>query len=447
VSLVLLPVIIRALTLQAHVWRWLVPPALAALPLVVLYGAYNQALTGSPLFAPQQRYMQLREEVGDCFRLGFGPGVGQCPITQNTNFGPRGFQPKDALANTQRRIDAYLRYSFAFSPLVILPALGALAGALGSAAAARRRGLAAALVLATVVGYGLFFYHGVAYGARFYYETFPFAALLAGAGAGDLGRRLVPRWRSVLGATLAALVVTGMVAAWPAVDKHAGQRARTQDGALTRALAAPSLRDAVVFVDSLVLSAAVTRHPGDIDKNHPIVVRDFGDAADAGYVRLHPRPAFRLVGTRAVPLSLPADAPIRNEGGALYPLEVASGGFGDRAPAAEVWKLPLSDGQALRFRSRQKGARFAWKTFVLAEDAGPLILHVELAGHPQAPAFTVSVDDALVSLEKLPAARPQPTLFGVDLPVTLAAGAHWIAITLDGPGAFYLDHAELARKR
>jgi hypothetical protein len=444
-SLVLLPVIVRALALQTHAWRKLVPLTLAALPLVVLYGAYNRALTGSPLYAPQQRYMQLREEVGDCFRLGFGPGVGQCPITQNTNFGPRGFQPKDALANTQRRIDAYLRYSFAFSPLVILPGLGALAGALGSAAAARRRGLAAALVLAAVGGYGLFFYHGVAYGARFYYETFPFIALLAAAGLEDLGRRLAPRWRAVLGTVFGALLVTGLVAAWPAIDKQAGQRGRTQDGTLIRALEAPALHDAVVFVDSLVLPAAMTRHPGAIDENHPIVVRDFGDAADAGYLRLHPRPAFRLVGARALPLSLPADAPVRSEGGALYPLEVASGGFGDRVPAAEVWKLPLSDGQALRFRSRERGARFAWKTFVPVADAGPLTLHVEVAGHPQSPAFTVSVDDAPVS-GRLDAVRPQPALFGVDLPVTLSTGSHWIAITLDDPGAFYLDHAELARR-
>ena len=445
-ALALLPVVVRTLSAQPSAWRRLVPAALAALPIVVLYGAYNRALTGSALLPPQQRYMQLREEVGDCFRLGFGPGVGQCPITQSTNFGPRGFQPRDALVNTQKRADAYLRYSFGFAPLAALPALGAIAGAFGAATRARRRGLAAAVILASVVGYGFFFYHGVAYGARFYYETFAFAALLAGAGLDDVGRKVAPRWRPVLGAVFVALLGTGLVAAWPAVDKHAGQRGRTQDGLLLRALAVPALKDAVVFVDSLVVPAAMTFHPGDIDANHPIVVRDHGDAADAGFVRLHPRPAFRLVGARAVPLAPAADAPIRSEGGALYPLEVASGGFGDRVPSEQVWKLPLSAGQALRFRAREPGARFAWKTFVLDADAGPLALRIQAVGHPQAPGFTVSVDDRPVSAA-LSLRQATPALSGVDLPVTLTAGTHWIAITLDAPGTFYLDHAELARAR
>ena len=35
------------------------------------------------------------------------------------------------------------------------------------------------------------------------------------------------------------------------------------------------------------------------------------------------------------------------------------GGFGDRVTGPEAWKLPLSGGQALRFRARAAGARSA----------------------------------------------------------------------------------------
>src|SRR5262249_6811634 len=162
-----------------------------------------------------------------------------------------------------------------------------------------------------------------------------------------------------------------------AVDKHAGQRARTQDGALLEVLRAPALRDAVVFVDSQVIPAAMTNHPGDIDANHPIVVRDFGDEADAGFLRVHPRPAFRLV----VPLHLPGDARIRDEGGGLYPLERASGGFGDRVAADQAFRLPLSNGQALRFRGRAANAHFEFPTF--AVDTGTTILRVATVAWPQ----------------------------------------------------------------
>src|SRR5262249_29889523 len=160
-----------------------------------------------------------------------------------------------------------LRYSFALAPLAILPAIGALGGAL-SAAAARRRALAATVFLATVAGYGLFFYHGVAYGARFYYGAFPFLAILGGAGMGDLDRLLPPPWRAALAGLWLALVGVGLIATWPSAARHAGQGNRVQTSSVLASLRALELRDAVVFADSLTLPAAMTEHPGDIDANH-----------------------------------------------------------------------------------------------------------------------------------------------------------------------------------
>lgn len=440
-AVALLPFVVRAFAERAPLKR-AIPVLAAALPILVGYGLYNRALTGSALLPPQQRYMELKEEVGDCFRVGFGPGVGQCPITQSTSFGRDGFQPRDAAQNTVRRFDAFLRYSFGFAALAALPALGALAGAFGGAAEARRRSLAATMILVTVVGYGLFFYHGVAYGARFYYESFPFAALLSAAGLLDLERVVPARVRPALSAGTLALIVTGLWAAFPAVEKHAGQRTRTQDGALLEILRAPALRDAVVFVDSQVIPAAMTLHPGDIDANHPIVVRDFGDEADAGYLRVHPRPGFRLVGRRAVPLHPPAGAPIRNEGGALYPLERSVDGFGDRVAADQAFRLPLSNGQALRFRGRAANARFEFPTFTV--DAGATVLHVAVVAWPQGPRAQISVDGQPIS-GWIDTSAGAPALRTFDLPATLSPGRHWIGVTLATAGTFFLDHVELGR--
>lgn len=422
-------------------------PALAALiPILIGYGAYNRTLTGAALLPPQQRYMEIKEQVKDCFRLGFGPGVGECPITQNTNYGKNGFQPRDAAINTGRRIDAFIRYSFGFAPLVLLPALGALLGA-ASVAAARRRALAAWLLIVTVVGYGLFFYHGVAYGARFYYEAFAFTLLLSAAGIVDLGRRLRTDVAGSLGAALPALLITGMIASWPAVDKHAGQRQRTQNGAQLAALRLPELRDAIVFADSMIIPAAMTEHPGAIDANHPLVVRDQGDAANAGFLRLHPgRPAYRLVGRKTVPLALPEHAPVRHEGGGLYPLEIAEGGFGDRISSDQAFNLPLSLSEALRFRANRDGARFAFPTWLPDEAAGAVTLHLETIAHDAGATIRVSIDGQPASAW-LSTRMATPRLLGLDVPISLGAGRHWIQIELadDGPRQLLLDYIELRR--
>jgi hypothetical protein len=436
VAAVLLPAFLHAaLRTRGRAVRRLGPALAGLAPLALAYGAYNAAITGSPALTPQERYIALKEEVGDCFRLGFGPGVGQCPITQNTSFGKEGFQPRDAANNTGRRLDAYLRYGFAFSPLALLLAAGALGGL---RAAPRRRGLVAGLLLATVFGYALFFYHGVAYGARFLYETFPFAAILCGAGLADVARRLPGPPRAALGGLWMALVVTGLVAARPMIEAHAGKRNRTADGKLLAPLA--TVPDGVVFVDSMIIPAAATLHPGRIDDNHPIVVRDLGDAADAGFMRLHAdRKAYRQRGARLVPLSFRPDAPVRHEGEALYPLERSKNGFGERVAADRAWNLPLTVGAGLRFRGRAPGARFAFPTWV--PEGGARGLRLAAVAHADGPDVQLAVDGQPVS-DWLSTRAPRPQMVKLDVAAPIAAGRHWIEVTLKTPGALFLDYVE-----
>ena len=149
--------------------RRLAVALLALAPVAGAYLLYNRALTGSPTLAPQERYMQLKEERGDCFRLGFGPGVGQCPITQNTHFGKAGFQPKDAKVNSWRRVQAFVGTSFGFAPLALLVPLGLFSGAWR---APRRRALLGGMILATVFRLRAVLLSRGRYGARFTTRAF-----------------------------------------------------------------------------------------------------------------------------------------------------------------------------------------------------------------------------------------------------------------------------------
>ncbi|HUQ03616.1 MAG TPA: hypothetical protein VM261_14055 [Kofleriaceae bacterium] len=464
--------------------RWVAPARRLAMavacaaPISAGYLAYNHALTGDAFLPPQQRYMQLKERRGDCFRLGFGPGVGECPITQNTNYGRDGFQPKHAVANTRRRLDAWTRWSFGWAPLALLPILGLVGGTCRGGGAARKRALGGAIFVATVLGYGLFFYHGVAYGSRFYYVAFPFAALLGAAACADIGallRRLAAggaaaggaaaagathrarahRARVVAAASgalvlgLVAVVLVAMRADRAAVEKHCGKRPALADGTLLGVLRAPELRDALVFVDSMKIPAAVTAHPAEIARNHPLVVKDLGDAANAGFARIYPdRRPVRLAGRRVAPLSYEPDAPMRHEGGALYPLERARGGFGQRVPAPHVGNLALSGGEALRFDVDGPG-RFGFPVWALAADAGDMTLSLAFAHHPAGAGIAVHVDGVEV-VAAHDTAAPAWALVVRDVAVRLTPGRHWVDVVVPAGRkgqVVFLDYAELRPRR
>ncbi|MEZ4400126.1 MAG: hypothetical protein R3B06_08915 [Kofleriaceae bacterium] len=431
--------------------------AAAALPLVVGYLAYNRALTGAAFTPPQQRYMQLKERRGDCFRLGFGPGVGECPLTQGTSFGPAGFQPRHAVANTRQRLDAWVRWSSGWTPLVLLPLVGLGAAARRGGAAARGQALVAGVFVATVGGYALFFYHGVIYGARFYYVAWPITLVASAAAVAELAalprwRRPGHGWRRVGGALAAAfpvLLLAGLATTWPSVRAHAGKRPRTADGALVRVLAAPALADALVFVDSMTLPATVTWDPVHLERNHPLVVKDLGDAADAGLARLYPgRRPLRLQGRRLVPLALPADAPMRHEAGALYPLDDARGGFGDRTGANGVGGVALSGGEALRFAVDRPGASFSLPVWAIAADAGAMTVEVAIVHHPGGPPVELALDDQPLAAG-LATAGARWEVVPHRFAATLAPGRHRLVVRIpDGRRGqvLALDYVELRRR-
>ena len=227
--------------------------------------------------------------------------------------------------------------------------------------------------------------------------------------------------------------------ALPAIHKQAGQRGRTGNGKLLAPLARPDLADAVVFVDSMVLPAAVTEHPARLADNHPRVVKGLGDAANAGFMRLWAdRRPFRMLGANLTPLAYPRDAHVRHEGGALYPLEIAAGGFGDRVSSDGAWRQPLSGTEALRFRARGPRARFAIHLGpTRGRDGGA----GGLRAAPSAPRVDVRLDGRHRRAAGTRAEAARVASF--DLPGAGEPGPALVEMKLSEGGTLFMDYVEL----
>jgi 4-amino-4-deoxy-L-arabinose transferase-like glycosyltransferase len=165
--------------------RVLHPVHLAALSvpavvLIALLGAYNALLTGSPLRFPQEAYFDEHGPPADgpnfrygpgCNRLGFGPGHGCAAL-------PDGMHTMaHARWNTGVNLTAWLW----------LVGGGPFAFALAFLAVAERRDRGARIIVLAVIPsvlllYGLYWYTGTCYGARFYHAALPSLFVLAALG-------------------------------------------------------------------------------------------------------------------------------------------------------------------------------------------------------------------------------------------------------------------------
>jgi hypothetical protein len=176
-----LPLAVRLL--GARRWPALTWLAACGVPFALIYLAYNTALTGSPLVLPRTLF-----DASD--RFGFGDGVG---------FHHR-HTLAAGLANTDELLTLLQFDLFGWPPLFGLGLLG-LPFLLGRP---RSWDLSIGLgVLAFVVAYTAYFYHGIALGPRYYFEAVPWLLLLAGRGA--------QRMAQVAGSRVAVGVVLGVL--------------------------------------------------------------------------------------------------------------------------------------------------------------------------------------------------------------------------------------------
>jgi 4-amino-4-deoxy-L-arabinose transferase-like glycosyltransferase len=167
----------------AHLAALAAPMVLSA----VLLGVYNNHLTGSPLRFPQDAFFDQHAPPIDlplftyhpgCNRLGFGPGHGCEALPEGAH------TVANALRNTGRNLTAWL-WLAGGGPL----AFALLFFAFRGDGERGPRAVVLAVVPVTIVLYGLYWYAGTCYGARFYHAALPALLLLAALGLAGIARR------------------------------------------------------------------------------------------------------------------------------------------------------------------------------------------------------------------------------------------------------------------
>ena len=206
----------RRLLRPAHLAALLGPATI----LVVILGVYNAHLTGSPLRFPQDAYFDEHDPPVDhpifrygpgCNRLGFGPGHG-CETL-----------PDGMHTVAQAGRNTYLNLTAWFW----LAGGGPLAFALAFLGSAERRDRAErvfvlTVILAVFLLYGLYWYAGTCYGARFYHAALPSLLVLAALGLNRIARRTAT-------VIFAAVLLVNGVMGWLAAREVSGLYWGTDD--------------------------------------------------------------------------------------------------------------------------------------------------------------------------------------------------------------------------
>ncbi len=357
--------------------------ALAALPPVVLFFAHQRAVTGGLFVSSQRHYYAMSDGPPECFRWGFGQGVG-C-LQEHGDFVrhnlPDGFTLVPALKTTGRRLAALLQDPLNDEILGVLLILGVFV-AIAGAGRARRDLVATGLAVpALVLAYAPFYFDGnyPGGGARFFADGLP--CLLV---AGVVGLARASRWApsaARLGHALPGLALLGF-----SLNAHTDHELlRDREGGRPMWLAsdvASLPEEAVVFVD--------TDHGFNLalDPTRPhTVVRYRADAADA-LVPREGRPVFLHhydvasgevdvsphVPERATPSLCPRSLwpPTAQVGAFVLPVEVP----GPCGAGLEVHAVRPGAGVTLPLPVALAGRTLA------IEAAGPLTIELSSASHP-----------------------------------------------------------------
>ncbi|RJO74415.1 MAG: hypothetical protein C4523_00710 [Myxococcales bacterium] len=173
VAVVAIPLIYYLLKGRIRIGRLLAGVPVAAV-FLVLQLAYNDALTGAPLYWPQDRYFDITEPKKGCHQLGFGKDVG-CPNVHHEESFPDGFGPKDAIRVTHTRLGTFLITLFGWNAIFFFigaPFLGRRYG--------WRKLFLLTVFLSLLIAYFFFYFHGL--WGRYYYESCFAIFLLVAAG-------------------------------------------------------------------------------------------------------------------------------------------------------------------------------------------------------------------------------------------------------------------------
>ena len=174
--------------------RALATMTIGALPGLALWLGYQHHATGEVLGVAQRAYYALADGPPDCFRYGFGDGIGCLGehgdfVRHNLSSGPRSthYGPLEAFMTTARRMKLHVSDALGFFPsfAAVLVGMGVLARRPGL------RGLAALPVL-LVIAYAPFYFDGnyPAGGARLLSDVLAVEHVLALVGTVALAARL-----------------------------------------------------------------------------------------------------------------------------------------------------------------------------------------------------------------------------------------------------------------
>ncbi|HEY3108239.1 MAG TPA: glycosyltransferase family 39 protein [Chloroflexota bacterium] len=249
-------------------------------PALLVYGAYNWILAGSPLNSTMELWWSFD-------RIGFGPDKGIA-----------GHTPLNGLYNTVWNLSLLAVHTFGW-PSIATFALALVPFAAGRPSRWDRLFLAGWLCL--MLGYFFWWADGVMYGPRFYHEATGFLALLAAGGLASLGR-LGGQPARALAAALLVLLLTVNLSLYLPVQLAALHGYNYVSHRKLDAVERAGLHNAVVFVDTgrpnewweygMVFSANSPWLDTDV-----IYARDLGPL-DRDLMAHYPgRNFYRLVGT------------------------------------------------------------------------------------------------------------------------------------------------------
>ncbi len=422
---------------------------------------YNQSLTGSWRIWPQDRYFQLTEPNPECHRLGFGPDVG-CTREHGPDVGRGGFWPRDAVRVTGIRMRALVGDLWG-SPL------GLIVVALGMVLARSRGLMLTAMTLGPILGYGLYYYHGNCFGARYYFGITPFAALLGASVVTRLASR--PGW---LGRTLAAFLAGGLVV--PSLAVEIPRRAEAYSGAYWGVHAGLGRLIEEQDLDSAVVITPRSRHGADlddrdyrigfvamgpdVDHSKVVVARDLGISnpqlaayfTGRRFFRYRPWTGPRFVG-RLMPLDLSGARALHvleYEGEDRFPPPHRSGGvvrIGRLTP--DLGPRP-SNGHVLTFEPGRQGGWFEVRAYVLR--GGTYRVSAKFGRGPDRGVVAITVDGARAG-EPFDGYANRVLVAGWagDVDLHLTPGLHWVRFQVIGASpasegmALDLDRLTLTR--
>jgi hypothetical protein len=251
-------------------------------PGLLFLAASQSAVTGSAFSSAQRLYYATSDGPPDCFRYGFGRGVG-CLYEHGDFVRARladGYGVVAALGTTLRRLRAHLTDIQNFELLALVPLF-----ALRVARPAARAALA--LVALFVLAYAPFYFDGnyPGGGARFFADVLPVEHVLYAAGALAIATRIrMPSSDSATSYTRVALALFGIGLVGFAVHASFAHRAlRDRDGGMPmfdgEAIKNQHITKGLLFVDTddgYLLGHEPTTQPYE----EVVVARYHGDAHD-----------------------------------------------------------------------------------------------------------------------------------------------------------------------